>query len=508
MGRSRLVPAATMALGCVVLSSHEVVASDWKIDAGVSGKETYTDNVTLSSANRQSDFITEVRPYITASKKGARLEANVVYSMQNLFYADQGSRNRTNHQLAGRAKAELFEDEIFVDATASISQQITSLLGATGETSNVTGNFSDVYSWSVSPYWQHRFGPTMNLLARYSHSEMSSGATGLANSGTDTVTANLSSGTAFKDIFWRLDFRDQKTNYSGRPDVGFMSYSGTLGYVLSPKLRVSGTMGYDKHEFLYVGSTPPQGTFWNANVSWTPSNRTSLSATTGERYTGKTYALKFDHKTRKTTWSAGYSQDVTTTSSQFSSGETYNTFETLYDSQYFISRYPDPLTRYIQVLQAMILNNLPLEYSTSFLSNQVFEQKRFDAAVSYKTAKTITTLSVSDTVRENLESSTLSTFLVDTLSASRIVKQRNATISWLWNMNQRLNATASLGISRNTFPDLGRADNLTTLNVGLNRTINDHLRGSVNYRHQQRNSNASNSDFQENAIFGAIDYKF
>lgn len=506
MGRANRIRWAVAA--ATLVASLPAAASDWKLDVGVNGRETYTDNVTLSAANKQSDFITEVNPYIGVSRRGARFEADLQYTMQNLFYADQSSRNRTNHRLGARAKSELYEDHLYVDANASISQQNTSLLGSVGNSTNATGNVSDVYSLSVSPYWRQRFGAAANFQARYSHSEFTSSASGLASSSTDGVNATLTSGTAFKDILWGLDYSDQQTNYSGRSDVRLTTASAMLGYAFTPRFRVNGTVGYDKNEYQSLGGEPPQGSFWNAGFAWTPSNRTSISAGLGERYTGKTYALAFDHRARKTTWHAGYSQATTTTSAQFASGNTQNTFDVLFNDSYFVSLFPDPIQRAQEVLLFMLTNNLPTEFSTSLLSNNVFLNKRFDASVSYKTAKTVTTLSVFNSVRENLESANVSALFVDAFNISNTLKQRGANVSWLWRMNPRLSASFQLGLARSGFPEVGRTDRLTTLNIGINRTFDNQMTGSLYLRRQQRDSNVDSGDYTENALTGAVNYKF
>jgi len=485
-------------------------ASDWKLEAGVTGRETYTDNVALTSTNRQSDFITEVNPFINASKKGARFQADVHYTLQNLFYADQSSRNRTNHQLAAGAKAELYENELFLDANASISQQLTSLLGAVGtDNTSATGNLATVYSVSVSPYWQHRFGSTANLLARYSHSEVSSSGSSFSNSSINAVNASLSSGSAFKDVFWSLAASDQETDYSNRPNVTISTVSGTLGYSITPKLRVNGTVGYDKNQYQSAGA-PIEGSFWTAGASWAPSNRTSLSGSFGERYFGKTYSFAFDHRARTTTWHAAYAQNVTTTSSQFSLPYGVSTADYL-DSQ-LLSLYPDPAERAFMVALITAVYGLPpvLTDRLNLLTNAVYLDKRFDASVAYKTAKTVTTLTLFDAMRESLESGSSSTILFggDIFASTQTVKQRGGAVSWLWRMNPRLSASASFNLSRNSFPTLGRTDTLTAVNLGLTRTFNNKLTGGVSVRHQQRSSNTAGSDFKENAVIGSVSYKF
>ncbi len=512
MGRTNNIRAVAIIAGLAAALPGGANADDWKLEAGISAKETYTDNVALSSTNRQSDFITDLSPYITASKKGARFQADFRYAMQNLFYADQSSRNRINHQLAGRAKAELWENELFLDANASISQQLTSLLGPVGDTATAASNTTDVYTLSVSPYWQHRFGSTANLLARYTHGEVSSSGSSFANSSTDSINTTLSSGTAFNNWFWNLAYSDQQTNYSNRPDVKLSTVSGAVGYSITAKLRVNGTVGYDKNNYLYTGTTKPQGRFWSAGFSWAPTNRTTLSASRGERYFGKTYSLAFDHRTRRTTWHAAYAQDVTTTASQFTFPYGVSTFDYLYNRADWEALFPDPSQRATMVTLAILMNGWPLVLTdqSTVLTSQVYLNKRFDASVGYRTAKTVTTLSLLDVQRESQESGNVSSALypTDIFAATNSTKQRGAQLMWLWTMNPRLSASIGLNLTRNEFPQLGRTDKLSVLSVGLTRTFNNQLTGSVNLRHQQRDSNVAGGEYRENALIGAVNYKF
>lgn len=507
MGRSKTVPAAVLIVGLAVAAVNDAGASDWKFDGGVTASETYTDNATLGAGTKRSDLITNVSPFISATKKGSRLNADVQYRMQNLFYASQADRNRINHQLAAKARAELLEDEVFLDANASISQQITSLLGPIGETSTASNNLSDVYNWSVSPYWQHRFGSTANLLARYRHSQTTSSASGLSNSSIDGVEASIESGTAFKNIHWNLAYSDQQTNYTSRSDVRLSSISGTLGYDVTNKFRINGTLGYDQNTY-QSGGAPLQGDFWSLGASWAPSNRTSLSGTFGERFFGKTYSFALKHRTRRTTWQADYSQNVSSSSSQFSLPYGISTAE--YVQSQLAPIISDPQRLAYLVALAQLIYGPVLTDQANILSNLVYLDKRFNASVAYDTAKTVTTISLFHSVRENLESTSTITSLFpeDIFARNRTIKQRGASMAWVWRMNPRLSVNASLNVSRNTFPDLGRADTVTSLNLGLNRKFNDQLQGGVNVRRLQRASNDASGDYDENAIVGTVNYTF
>ena len=66
----------------------------------------------------------------------------------------------------------------------------------------------------------------------------------------------------------------------------------------------------------------------------------------------------------------------------------------------------------------------------------------------------------------------------------------------------------SVDLSRATYPDLGRADNTSTLQLGLNRKFSPKLNGNVSLRRQVRTSNQNASDYSENALSGSVTYQF
>ena len=312
MGRK--ITATTLALAL----SGSAWASDWKFGASIAGSETYTDNVTLgASGGKKSDFITTVTPTITAKKHGARLKVDASYSNQNLAYANDSSRNTTNHQLNARANAELFEDEIFLDATASISQAATSLLGASGvDNTSATGNLTSVRATTISPYWVHRFGSTATLNARYTVSEVGNSSSQFSDSTNTGTNLSLASGSAFGRVSWGLNFSEQTADYQDRSDTSFTSTSASLGYLISTRLRLTGMVGSNKNSYASSTGAATGGSFWNITGSWAPSTRTSLDLGFGHQYYGKTWNMAFKTRGSHSSWTADYAESVSTSNSQ------------------------------------------------------------------------------------------------------------------------------------------------------------------------------------------------
>jgi uncharacterized protein (PEP-CTERM system associated) len=464
-------------------------ASDWKLGASITASETYTDNVTLGAAGgSKSDLVTSVTPTITARKDGARLKVDASYSNQNLFYAQDATRNTTNHQLSAHANAELLENEIFLDTSASISQAAISPLAATGvDNINATGNLTSVRSLTVSPYWIHRFGSTATLNARYTISEVGNSNGGLAGSTNSGTNLSLASGSAFGRISWGLNYSEQNADYQDRSDVTFSTTSASLGYLVSTRVKLTGTVGNEKNSYVSSTGAKTGGSFWNVTGSWAPSTRTSLDLGFGHRYYGKSWNMAFKTRGVSSDWTADYSESVTTSNSQAS------------------AIIPTAVSLNIQGVGTL---SGTFNDPTRIQSNQVFLSKRFGTGFSWKRGKSGISLNAYRSIQEALESGQITGTLNNgAFQSTNTIKQVGFTAGWTWQLTPLISSSVTGGISRSSYPDLSRDDTTTSLQLGLNRKFSPHLTGSVSLRRQMRDSN-QNADFTENALSGSVTYTF
>lgn len=464
-------------------------ASDWKLGASVTATETYTDNVTLgATGGSKGDFVTSITPTITAKKDGARLKVDASYSNQNLFYAEDSTRNTTYHQLNAHANAELFENEIFLDTTASISQASISPLGATGvDNTSATGNLTSVRSVTVSPYWIHRFGSTATLNARYAISEVGNSSDAFSGSTNYLTTLSLASGSAFGRVSWGLNFSEQTADYSDRSDVSFTTTSASLGYLVSSRLRITGTVGTENNSYVSSSGAATGGSFWNIAGSWAPSTRTSLDLGFGHHYYGKSWNMAFKTRGVSSDWTADYSESVTTSNTQAS------------------AIVPTAVSFNIQGVGTISGTLLD---PTKIQTNQVFLNKRFGTGFTWKKGKSSISLSAYRSIQEALESGQVSSILNNgAFQNTNTIKQVGFNAGWTWQLTPLMSSSVTGGVSRSSFPDLSREDTTTSLQLGLNRRFSPHLSGSVSLRRQMRDSN-QNADFTENALTGSVTYTF
>ncbi len=210
----------------------------------------------------------------------------------------------------------LADQLLYIDASAAVFPSVVSLQGPLqASTINTTGNVATVKTYLVSPYVVGVFGSAAVAEARFTHSAWDSNdtsASGISNSTADRVTLRLASGPAYKLLTWNLAYFKESIDYETQPDTTSEAILASARRLITPTMSLVAQTGYEDYESDLPGAVA-KGWRWNAGLAWTPSPRTSFTATAGERFFGKTYAVDFSHRTRLTTWSAGYSEDVTST---------------------------------------------------------------------------------------------------------------------------------------------------------------------------------------------------
>lgn len=502
---------AWVSASAALLASPCSDAASWKIVPSLNLSESYTDNVNLaSSGNKKDDFITQVNPGISISGTGSRLKARLNYTMQNLARSRGGNSIDTNHRLNADANAELIDHLFFLDGKAAISQQNISSFGPQPtDNLNNAGNRTSVTTYSISPYLRHNFGAVATSELRYTHDDVGARAGGFSDSKADSISFNLNSGAAFKNVGWGLRYNKQSTDYSNNPGVETETYSGDLRFMISPKLSLTATGGNEKNNYLSTGVNP-EGSFWTAGFAWTPMPRTSLAASAGERFFGKTHTVAASHRSRNTVWNLNYSESVTSARSQFLIPATLNTAD--YLDQLWSSSITDPLLRQQAVANFIGITGLPdsLSNNINYLTNRYFLQKQLQASVAIKSAKSTLLLGAFRTLRDAQTAQAMDSqlFAPANLAQNDNTKGIGGNAQWVWRITSRTNINVSAGYTENHSISTGIKDKNRNMGIGMSRQIQPKLNGAINYRHNGRDSNQAGGNYRENAISASLNMTF
>ena len=456
-----------------------VGAGNWQFTPTLTVLERYSDNISLTNADQESSFMTEVTPGFKLHGTGGRGHVSVDYGLQGLLYTHDGNANTLNNRLNAVLHTEILEDVFFLDATARVGQQHTSLVrGAVGIGNyNPTGNRAETRAVSVTPSWRGRLGSTLDWDARWQLTYADSDRAIQGTTGSN-VSVGVKSGSEFHQIPWSVSYTLRHYD-GGTSATRYSSMSGTAGYVVSPKTRLNLTVGRDSNNGGTSIYNKVGGAFWNIGLNWSPTLRTSLSANAGYRHGGDSYGLNFSHRTRKTNWGVSYREFLEDTFSQITGTGAFDIYQC--GASLVIvpvgSGSPDPLECGIEpALPAQLLDSTELVDQTTL-------QKRWSATASYKTGKSLFTGSFHKSNRMLLNSGesddyyslagnwtlqlgprTASTVSLYTISAESKARQNDTwTIAWILSRAYSKKATGALELRR-----LERDDELSTGNYTEN----------------------------------------
>ena len=495
---------------------QSAAAVDWNFTPTLNSSATFTDNVKQSANNRESGLILSVTPGFTLVSEGSRrVQATVGYGVSGVARFGGDSSTDVNHNLNATGKAELVEDFLFLDGTARISQELISLLGSPADANTNSSNRATVGTYSFSPYIQKRLGTFATTQVRYTHSGALFGDNAGSNISANALTATLGSGTRFNDINWSLNYSLREADYARNGATSasgstFESTSATLGYALTRKFRVFGTVGRDSNDF--INASQSNGNFYTAGFGWSPSRRTTLDASAGKRFLGNTYSLSLFHRSHFSHWNVRYSENVSDISQQFltaaklpylvcqnASGDLYLTPDFNQPGcvglSAFLIQNKDRLNLTDQELIAAGIAN-------SSIARGVYLIKSLTAGVAWSKGRIGAGLNVFDTRRNYL-------LLID-------LEDRTQGISG--NANYRLSpqtrVTTTLTFTNNQVPaafsglTMDRDDNIYTASIGLDHRFDPKVTGALTLRRQQRDSNDPAASFDENSIIASLYMRF
>jgi uncharacterized protein (PEP-CTERM system associated) len=479
-------------------------AARWDIVPTLAVSETYTDNVSLEPDSlKQSEWVTQVIPGISIAATGSRLRFNARYAPEATYYGRESRDNEVFHRGDALGVAELAENLLFIEAGGRIDQYNVSSLGPiTINNINATGNRATVESYYASPYVRYAFGAEARGEVRYTYSVVNTDDNPfLSNSEANRIDLQLASGPAYKQFTWDLTYKGEKIQYDTQQDTDTQVITANARRLITTTVGLLAKGGYDYYK---SGNIVPasEGAFWGLGFEWTPSPRTRLAATGGQRFYGNEYFLDFSHRTRLTTWRAGYSESVTTARSQFFIPATTSTagyLDTLY-----LTRFPDPVARQKVVDEFIARTGLPpsLGSPINFFTTQLFLAKRWHASTGLQ--------GVSHTLLANVYSEDREGVAGDLIlpNAPNATKQTGTSLVWNWRMTPRTSWNLGGAYTRIETPLTGVIDYFTLIGAGITRQFQRRVSVTLGYRRQDRDSNVGAAEYTENAGFARLEMRF
>lgn len=480
----------------------------WLITPSISGSVTLTDNASPGqSGEKQGDVITSVTPSIRIDGKGGRVSGNLNFSWQQNFFANESRYNNDQKSLSAAGKAELVDQWLFLDASASIAQSPISVFSTqTVGNELVNDNRSETRSFQWSPYIQGYLGGGIGYELRYRNTQTSADSGVYATgSGVDSQAWNgrLSGGTPLALLGWSLSAEDQRVKYASR-DTKSNRVLGTLEYRIDPQLKLNVSAGTESDN--YTNFDMRSRTIRSYGFDWAPTERTALKLKKERRSFGDGHLIDFSHRTALTAWKFTDSRSVVVPAQQFIDAPVSTAYDLLFLQ--LASSIPDPVARAQAVSMLLQSAGIPgnsLIYG-NIMSAQPFIQRQQQASVSLTGANNTVTLSAqrSTNTRIGTGGGTL-----DDFALSENIRQSGLSGSWAHKLTPHSSLTLNALTSTSKGDTAAYESRLRSLSLLYTTKLGARTTATLGVRQNNFDGAVSGtSDYTENAITGTLSASF
>ena len=489
-----------LAVLCAGIASP-VLAGEWQIEPSIAVTETVTDNVDLS-AQKKSDFVTDITPGIRIDGFGGRTRLHFDYQLHEYVYAQNSSRHKRENALNALGEVELIENWFFLEGSGQIAQQSLSAFGGAGSTSangNLSDNTVETSTYRLSPYVRGSFGSFADYQLRYNRStnrsrNNSNSAANLAGIGTDIseVLGTLRGSTSYAALGWSLDASSSKYKFRNGRSNDAERLRGVLAWQFDPQFKVLLIGGIEANDFLTVDKT--SYTTKGAGFEWSPTERTKVAASREDRFFGPSNSFTFTHRTAGTAWKYVQSKDATTTPTQQGAvglGTYYDLYFNLFSSDpAFVALSPAAKTAFINAFLNSVQLSPTAQLQGGFLTSGVTLTERREMSFALLGARnTITfaaTQGTSSSLTQGAGTGVLTGNAFDSLNE---IRQRGASVNWSHQLTPLSTFTGSFSRLKSTGAGtlpLETQERLITLNVVTKLGPNTNRRPGRATEHRRR----------------------
>ena len=509
-------PAAT---GAIVVASFQTAAVNWDIEPSVTFRETYTDNLFLDEDDKEDDFITEINPALSITGQGKGFSLSSEITSQNIYYLDNSDESDNFFQANLRTNMALLDEWLYLDVDGRFFQRNTSAGGRRSiDNLNITGNRSDVLSYTVSPYFNHNFANNFTVVIRPSFGKVEfdndDETTNVNDLEQRSLAASINSGPSFTRSSWGINFNASEDEFGSgiQEQRERESISAYFSHQLNSDWSLIFRGGREEND---INGVPSQnnGNFYSAGFVWTPTDRFSLEALGGKnnteatiRYlpttrtdinvswrdrdvgliTGTTWSADMSHRTRRSTWTMVYTDSIT-------------------NNQRLILENPQP--RFLLGEDGNPIldedTGLPLIFIDGefVLNNDEFRRKRAQLGVDYNTGKTKLGLSVYAEERESIQNN-------NNGGLGRDQESVGLTASATYQLSRNSDLVADFFADDSEFQETGNEDSYLRFSFGYVNRPSLLTEWAIRLYRTERDGDLLNNNYDENRLMFEFTKRF
>lgn len=496
----------------------------------LSAQFTLTDNVNLTATDKQSQLLFGLAPGIQISGgSSGRVRGSLSYSLGGYFYMNDPGNSNLYNNLNASGTAELWEERLFVDASATISQQYVNPFGTQSADPGLNNsNQTEVTTLSISPYLKGQIAGQVDYAGRAYYSTTLSGTSAAPNSESYGGILSFSGTTRWTRLGWGLNASYRAIGFSdGRTEYDQLSWVA-LHYAVTPELQLTARANHEQSNITSLQGTTDSG--FGGGVQWNPSPVARLVLEYDQRIFGSSHLYFLEVRSPRTIWTISSTQGLS--NGQGGAGQGFFGFaapgtsapaggSTVYDPSagangqpitaytllfnQFASVQPDPTLRAQLVNNFLRANNINPDSTlfVGYLPSQVTEQLAQNASVAWLGIRSNVILNVYQTQARNL--SPLSN-PSNNFAGGDPIRWYGGSASWSHQMTPTATLSVNFSGQRTASDGGGQSSNLWFGTVSWSNQVTRRINLSVTARRQVFDS--TTSPYNESALLAIATMTF
>lgn len=377
--------------GAAVLAGlpwHAANAANWFAEAGLAGRVTYTTNSQLSATgDGQSDVIVDLTPSIVVRGQGGRLRMSGTAALSGVTYVNGTQSSGFTPTAAFTANLEAIERWLYFDAGLTAAQTAENSFAPRPEGSS-TVNRRTTTQARLSPYIDRPLPNDMRLRVRSDSTwTRESGLDGAADE-SYSARYSLLFEQAPRPFGWALEGERTETEFKDgttpTPDIDVARLR--LRYAFGGQWVVGARAGYERSDLFVADSR--ERTFFGAELSWRPTERTQLEGFWEDRAFGSGWQTSFNHRMPRLAWSFSFSRDLTSSAAPLLTLPAGGDVAALLDAT-LQTRIQDPIERARAVEDIIARQGLPRTLAGPFnlFSDRILLRRSRSGTVTWTTPR-------------------------------------------------------------------------------------------------------------------------
>jgi uncharacterized protein (PEP-CTERM system associated) len=495
--------AGIIGMAALTVSAQEAATrSGLSVTPEIGIRQTATDNVNLTGADRRFDLVTELSPELRLSSNSGRIRGFFDYTLTGLVYARESSANNVQQALSAAGTAEAVDNWAYIEASANISQQSISALGTqSSDPALVNANRTEVSSFRLAPYVRGQLGGFAEYEARFTWATTNSDQSNADSTSTEASLRIGSDATSLARLGWSADMSRQVVDFTASGSHEDDRLNGVLMFAATPELKLTARAGREINDYVTLNK---QGyRTWGWGVTWSPSERIRLEATREHRFFGSSHNVRLEYRTPRSVWSFNDTRDVSTDALTGGASTPRTVFDVLFAQ--FASIAPDPVQR-AALVDAFLQNNgltRTALASGGFLTSGASVQRGQNFSLAMLGVRTTVLVS---SFRNDAQPLDPSTIVSGNLANGSTLHQRGQSV----NVSHRLTPQSALSVdltkTKTSTTDGDQSTDLRTVTATWSSTLRERVGVSLSARWSSFDSAAN--PYTERALIGALRLRF